>query len=362
MGKFAFIFHPHDIESLGDWVLLDLELKRKKRRTAERALRWLPPFRRDTVTGLKSLTGKTSEGEMILLPLVPEQILQMDEKVIIKKMIEAGKIAEDLGAKVVGLGAYAAWVGKKGVLLAKALNIAVTTGTSYTIVTAVYAILKAAKDIGIDLAKAKVAVLGATGTIGSISSYMLANHISHLTLIAQNKERLKNLAESIAAYKPSLNINICSDVKSGVKDADITLIVTNTPKAIIDIADLSSGSVACDLSLPHNISQEKAESRNDVLVIDGGVVKPPGDVDFHFNFGLPPGLAYACMSETMILALEGLYQSYSLGGDITLEKVTKMAELGEKHGFRLAEFRSFGNEVSKAHIEDVKKSRLIAGK
>lgn len=362
MGKFAFIFHPHDVESLGDWVFLDSELKKKKRRTTERVLRWFPPFKRDTVTGLKSLTGQTAEGEMILLPLVPEQILHMDEKLIIKKMIEAGKIAEDLGAKVVGLGAYAAWVGKKGVLLAKALDIAVTTGTSYTIVTAVNAILKAAEDVGINLEKAKVAVLGATGTIGSISSYMLATHVSHLTLIAQNKERLKTLADSISTYKPSLNLDIYNDVKKGIKDANIILIVTNTPKAIIDIADLSSGSVACDLSLPHNISQEKAKSLRDVLVIDGGVVKPPGDVDFHFNFGLPPGLAYACMAETMLLALEGLYQSYSLGGDITLEKVTKMAELGSKHGFALAEFRSFGNAVSCKQVEDVKKARLVTGK
>lgn len=359
MGEFAFIFHPHDIESLGDWVLLDLALKRKKRRTVERALRWFPPFKRETVTGIKSPTGKTAEGEMILLPLIPEQILQMDEKLILKKMIQAGKIAEDLGAKIVGLGAYAAWVGKKGALLAKALNIAVTTGTSYTIVTAVDAIFKAAEEVGIDLTKARVSVLGATGTIGSISSYMLSSRIHTLTLIAQNKERLKALADSISSYNGLANIDISNDIKNGIKHADIILIVTNTPKAIIDIEDLPPGSVACDLSLPHNISQKKAESRKDVLVIDGGVVRPPGNVDFHFNFGLPPGLAYACMSETMILALEGLYESYSLGGDITLKKVVKMAQLGVKHGFTLAEFRSFGNAVSREQIEEVKKARLF---
>ena len=46
------------------------------------------------------------------------------------------------------------------------------------------------------------------------------------------------------------------------------------------------------------------KSRDDVLVIDGGMVEVPGKVDFHFDFGFPPGKAYACMAETMILVLE----------------------------------------------------------
>src|SRR3989338_7017437 len=105
MDKFAFIFHPHDIPSLGDWVLLEPNLKMKRRRMAERALRWFPPFKRETCTGVKSVaTGKTIEGEMICWPMIPEQILNMDSKFTVGKLIEAGRIAQDLGAKIVGLG------------------------------------------------------------------------------------------------------------------------------------------------------------------------------------------------------------------------------------------------------------------
>jgi fatty aldehyde-generating acyl-ACP reductase len=73
-----------------------------------------------------------------------------------------------------------------------------------------------------------------------------------------------------------------------------------------------------------------------VLVIKGGVVDVPGEVDFGFDFGLPPGKAYACMAETMVLALEGRYESYSLGKDIRLEQVREMAQLAREHGFRLS--------------------------
>ncbi len=63
----------------------------------------------------------------------------------------------------------------------------------------------------------------------------------------------------------------------------------------------------------------------------------PGEVDFHFNFGLAPGQAYACMAETMVLALEEKYTSYSLGKQMQTERVREIAQLARKHGFRLTE-------------------------
>jgi predicted amino acid dehydrogenase len=72
------------------------------------------------------------------------------------------------------------------------------------------------------------------------------------------------------------------------------------------------------------------------LVIAGGVVDVPGEVDFGFNFGLPPGKAYACLAETMVLALDGRYESYSLGKRVRGEQVHEIAQLARKHGFRLS--------------------------
>jgi len=91
-------------------------------------------------------------------------------------------------------------------------------------------------------------------------------------------------------------------------------------------------------------------------VIEGGAVEVPGDVDFHFNFGFPPKTAYACMAETMILALEERYESYSLGRDLSLERVKIIAALAKKHGFKLAGFRSFERQVTAEYIEAVRKA------
>lgn len=112
----------------------------------------------------------------------------------------------------------------------------------------------------------------------------------------------------------------------------------------------------CDVSRPRDVSRQVVEERDDVLVIEGGMVEVPGDVDFGFDFGFPPRMAYACMAETMTLALEGRYESYTLGRNITVEQVMEIARLAEKHGFRLGGFRSFERAVTDEYIERIKEN------
>ncbi|MCG0279034.1 MAG: shikimate dehydrogenase, partial [Thermanaeromonas sp.] len=123
------------------------------------------------------------------------------------------------------------------------------------------------------------------------------------------------------------------------------------------------GAVVCDVARPRDVSRRVAEERDDVLVIEGGVVEVPGEVDFHFNFGYPPGLAYACMAETMILALEGRLESFTLGRDLTVEQVDEISRLARKHGFRLAGLRSFERPLPEEKILAVReraKKKLAA--
>ena len=94
--------------------------------------------------------------------------------------------------------------------------------------------------------------------------------------------------------------------------------------------------------------------RDDVLVIEGGVVEVPGDVKFNLNFGFPPQTAYACMAETMVLALEQRYESYTLGRELTVRQVEEISQLAKKHGFKLSGFRSFGRALTGPEIEEIK--------
>jgi predicted amino acid dehydrogenase len=116
-------------------------------------------------------------------------------------------------------------------------------------------------------------------------------------------------------------------------EADVIVSTTNTTKPVIQPEHLKRNAVVYDVALPPDVSPRVARERDDVLVIAGGVVDVPGDADFGFDFGLPPGKAYACMAETMILALERRYESYSLGKQIQIERVHEIARLARKHGF-----------------------------
>ncbi len=103
-----------------------------------------------------------------------------------------------------------------------------------------------------------------------------------------------------------------------------------------------------------DISAAVTAARRDVLVIDGGMVTVLGPVKFDFDFGFPPGTAYACMAETMALALEGRFEDYTVGKNISGSRVDEITAIANRHGFRLSGFRSFERAVSDQQIADVK--------
>jgi hypothetical protein len=52
--------------------------------------------------------------------------------------------------------------------------------------------------------------------------------------------------------------------------------------------------------------------------------------------GLPPNVIYACLAETIVLALEGRFEVFTIGRDTEWEKVKEIYKLGLKHGMKLA--------------------------
>lgn len=348
--KFAATIHPLDVSLFSTY---EIGAKDKREIVVNKLLEWTPPFKYAPVTGIKSNIGKCIDGELILCPLLPEQILTLNSHFVLNRIIEAGHIAEKLGAKIFALGGYTAQVGQKGVKVANALKIPVTTGTTYTIVTVIEAVLKTARDIGIDIAKTKMLIIGATGSIGSICAKVFSEMTSELYLLAQNQTRLNNLASSLVKEARS-RVNVITDINSALINSDIVLTATNTPKELFNINMVAPGTLICDISLPKNITKASADLRKDVLVIDGGVVRPPGNPNFNLYYGLPLDLTYACIAEAIILTLEERFESYSIGGNVSLEKVKEMTYLASKHGFQLAELRSFGELITPEQIQMVR--------
>ena len=354
MDAFAFIIHPIDPKRdvSRKYPLLGKYLTERQ---IDFFSTFFPPVYISEIEGVESqATGKQVKGWFIACPYTPKRMLELPVRTVYRKLIQTGELAEKLGAQILGLGAFTSVVGDAGLTVARELEIPVTTGDSYTVHIAVESIRKAAEVMGIQLSEATAAVVGATGSIGRVCAELLANDVAELYLIGRRTEALEELQASL---QPQACARLRVSTSMGdLRHAQVILTVTSALQDVIQPEHLNPGSVVCDVARPRDVSAKVAAVREDILVIDGGMVDVPGPVDFHFNFGFPPGKSFACMAETIALTLEGRFEDYTVGKNITRAQVEEIAAIAGKHGFRLGGFRSFEREVTEEHINNVRQN------
>lgn len=347
MIPFAFVIHPLKPQDVArkypiarfapDWLIEQLMRKKK-------------PVVAGNVTGIKSITGQELHGWLIACPLTPKLMMENVE-LAYERIVTCTEMAHELGAKIIGLGAFTSVVGDGGVTVASRSKIAVTTGNSYTVATAIEGTLRACELIGVIPRDSTLAVVGATGSIGKTCARVLGRDFGRTIVVGRDLAKTETIAHEIGP-----GVLASTDMKS-ILEADAIITVTSSDAPVIMPEHLRPGAVVCDVARPRDVSVRVSKERPDVLVIEGGVVSVPGDVEFGINFGFPPKTAYACMSETMMLALEGRAESFTLGKDVSVEQVDETQRMAAKHGFKLAGFRSFEKAVTEEAIERARKAR-----
>lgn len=354
MERFAFIIHPLDPKR-------DVARKFK---VLGRLLpvawihffsRYFPPLYISQIRGVRSAMGGEAEGWLLACPYTPQRMLTLDVEEVYGKIVRTARMGERLGARIVGLGAFTSVVGDAGLTVAKRLGIPVTTGNSYAVVTAIQTLAQAAARLDVPMAGSTLAVVGATGSIGRACARYAARWGVRLLALGRNEERLRALARSFAEQglpQPDLTTEVTE-----LRRADLVLAAASSDRPIIEPEHLKVGAVVCDVALPPNVSPRVFQERKDVLVVDGGAVRVPGEPELGFDFGLAPGLVYACMAETMLLALEGRYESFTLGREISLAQLETIAELAAKHGFAPAGLFCRGRPIAEADMERIRLAR-----
>lgn len=294
--------------------------------------------------------------------------------------------AERLGCVAVGLGGYTSIVTRNGTTL-RDRNIAVTTGNSLTVAMGVEALLAEAEAGGIDLARSHLAAIGATGNIASVYCQILARRVPHITLIGRagsetrlralartlyeaaigdilactsgvNKASLQGVARALAetpSFRDDLmngraDIDTCmarledgdAPVKismsiDGVGDADLIVSASNAAEPLLFAHQLKRAPVViCDISVPRDTDPHLTVERPDARVLQGGIVRLADNVDFEIpGVPLEKGHAFACMSETLLMGLDGLCEDYSYG-PILPRRVIEIGEIAVSHGFSVA--------------------------
>jgi predicted amino acid dehydrogenase len=115
----------------------------------------------------------------------------------------------------------------------------------------------------------------------------------------------------------------------------VVITATSAFESFITTENLKQHAIVCELSRPFNVYGKVKNLRSDVLFIEGGLVRIPGEAEITFDIGLDKGVVFACMAETALLALEHAYQDISLGAHLDIQTIQALAALGEKHGFSI---------------------------
>ncbi len=351
MRKFAFFVHPLDIR---DVIRIAPQAANKRLPLVEKILQWTPAHEVSHITGLKCADGEEAEGWFIGITLLPHQFLELPKEQVFQKMLEGVQVARERGAQILGLGGFSSVIGNGGIDIAKMVpDIPLTSGNSFTIAAAMEATSAAAQRLNIDLTAARAAVVGGSGSIGSVCARLFAHQTAETVLIARNQKRLERVAGEIKD-ETGVKVLTSNSVEEGLKSADIVISATSSSGDIIKPEYLKSGALVCDVSLPHDVCREVSVARPDVLVIEGGLMMVPDGVRLNYDFGFEPDIALACMTETMALCMEGRFEPFSLGRGLQIDKVREISGIVRRQGFALAGFRSFERLVTDEMIEKVK--------
>src|SRR4029079_10065587 len=107
--------------------------------------------------------------------------------------LQTVRLAEKMGAKIAGLGAFTSIVTRDGQELKEKVHVGLTTGNAQSAAVAVQNVLHAAALTNLSLPHATVAIVGGAGSVGSACYKSLALLVGTLLIIDIKKDALQNL-------------------------------------------------------------------------------------------------------------------------------------------------------------------------
>ena len=342
--RFAFVIHPLSQEFIKKGIPIPRATPKFVMDKVETLAAHMPPMVYCKMENIVSPTGAEAEGWLITVGGTPKEMLARSPEFTYRRLLAAADMAEKLGAQIMGLGAFTKVVGDAGVTVARRARIPITTGNSYSASGALWAAADAMKRMGLvklhpqtKKVMAKTMVIGATGSIGSVSARLLAMAFQQVVIAGRDLAKLEQLKASILQDTPDADV-VCSNHYDELL-GEMDMIVTSTSgagKKILDIMKVKPGCVITDVARPLDLPPEEVAKRPDVLVIESGEIELPTQVKGLKSIGLPPNVIYACLAETIVLALEGKFEVFTIGRDTEWPKVKEIYRLGLKHGMKLA--------------------------
>jgi fatty aldehyde-generating acyl-ACP reductase len=298
-----------------------------------------PPQIVDSIT-VTSATGQVIHGKYVESCFLPEMLATQRVKSATRKIINAMAHAQKHGIHITALGGFSSIIFEnfnlERITRVRDIDLDIrrfTTGNTHTAYIICRQIEQSAKQLGLDLAKATVAVCGATGDIGSAVCRWLdaRTEVDELLLVARNQKRLQDLQAELGRGK-------IMALEEALPLADIVVWVASMPKGVeIDPKTLKPSCLMIDGGYPKNLAT-KIQAPG-VHILSGGIVEHSLDIDWKImgivNMDTPSRQLFACFAEAMLLEFEQWHNNFSWGrNQITVEKMEQIGRASVTHGFR----------------------------
>ena len=285
-----------------------------------------------------SATGKTIEGAYIDSCFVPEMLSRF--KTARRKVLSAMELAQKNGIDITALGGFTSIIFENFNLLKEQQIRSTTlewerftTGNTHTAWVICSQVETNAPKLGIDLSQARVAVIGATGDIGSAVCRWLSQRtgVKELLLVARQPQPLLDLQQELGGGR-------ILKLEEALPEADVVVWVASLPQTLsIDAASLKSPCLMIDGGYPKNLDTKA--SGDGIHVLKGGIVEFFSDITWQMmemaEMDNPKRQMFACFAEAILLEFEGIHTNFSWGrNNISLDKMDLIGAASLRHGFQ----------------------------
>jgi hypothetical protein len=147
--RFAFVIHPLSQNYIKNAFPIPKATPKFVMDKVETLAAHMPPMVYCKMSNIVSPTGAEAEGWLISVGGTPKEMLSRSPEFTYRRLLQASKMAEKMGAQIMGLGAFTKVVGDAGVTVARRSSLPITTGNSYSASGALWAAADAIRRMGL---------------------------------------------------------------------------------------------------------------------------------------------------------------------------------------------------------------------
>jgi fatty aldehyde-generating acyl-ACP reductase len=301
--KCALIGHPTDLDQFRTYINFLKPGKTFRDELILKLFEWTPAYKVKDLSRIRLYGSSSTDGMIIMVPFLPE-MRDIRLKEVTVKIEQSIALAAQEQCTIAALGGFTSIVlqGQEQNLADK-YNISLTSGNTLTAALIIRSVFELCERFGINLTNQTLAIIGASGDIGSGCAQYFCDKVKSLILTARGIQLLDELRKKLQ-QRSNIPISIATDNKQALTHATIFILATSAYGEILDLADFPPGSIVCDASAPQNV-RIAGSLRHDVFIYHGGIANLPISLQPDFDIGLADkNDFYGCQLEAVLIALD----------------------------------------------------------